>query len=176
MPFLKKVKVPDTECQFGYVAAATAPGIWHKWNGEFSAGDITTLTSTYSNKPGYASAGDRKLTKATTSDTTVTGRVGPVSKNIYIPEDSDSSHTTIYQGQMALFFTGGQFETDQFVSVSGTGGAFGDYLKLNDDGKLVEESTATTETAASVARVVRLNNMDSGGASAYDSLVFEMIK
>jgi len=173
MAFLKKVNVHDEDRHTAFAAAAMTIGQWVKLNGDFSAGDITTLGASYSNKPGYASAGDPKLTLITTSDTTVTGRVGIVDKLIFIPEDADTSHDDIAKGQCCIYYTGGRFETDQYSSVSGTGAAFGNFLKVDDNSVLVEESTATTETTASVARVIKSNT---GGEYTKDSLVFEILR
>lgn len=173
MAFLKKVNVPDNDVLSAYAAAAYDVGVWAKEDGEFSASDIAALPSGQKNKPGYAFAGAKKLTRLTTSDDNVTGRVGVIGKNITIPEDSDTSHDSVAAGQSCLYFRGGQFETDQYVSVSGTGAAFGDYLKVDANGKLVEEASPTTETTKSVARVVKINN---SGTVANDSLVFEIIR
>jgi len=175
MAFLKEVNVPENARRTVYAAAAMEVGEWVKLDGEFSAGDIATLTSTNSNKPGYASTGDMKVTSLTSSDDNITGRVGVVGKKIYIPEDSDTDHDDIAAGQSCILYTAGQFETDMYVSVSGTGGAFGDYLKVNDDAKLIEEASATTETAKSVARVIRVNDGSRGGDTTKDSLVFEIL-
>ena len=175
MAFLKEVNVPENARRTAYAAAAMEVGEWVKLNGEFSAGDITTLGSDNSNKPGYASIGDMKVTSLTTSDDHLTGRVGVVGKKIYVPEDADTEYDDIAKGQSCIVYVAGQFETDMYVSVSGTGGAFGDYLKVNDDAKLIEESSATTETSKSVARVIRVNNGDRGGDTTKDSLIFEIL-
>lgn len=172
MAFLKKVIVPDEACKSGYAAAAYQPGQWVKLNGTFSAADITALPAGQKNKPGYASAGDVKFTRLTTSDDNITGRVGVLGKLIFVPEDSDTDHDDIAAGQSCLVFTAGRFETDQYTSVSGTGAAFGDYLKPTDTGTLGEEASPTTETTKSVARVFKINNT---GNPSYDSLVFDII-
>jgi len=173
MAFLKKVNVPDEARKTAFAATAMSPGQWVKLNGEFSAGDITSLGSSASNKPGYASVGDKKLTLITTSDDNITGRVAVVDKLVFIPEDSDTDSNAIAAGQSCVYYTEGQFETDQYTSVSGTGAAFGDYLKPDDNSKLQEEASASTETTKSIARVIKINN---SGDSTKDSLVFEMIK
>jgi len=170
MAIMKKVIVPDHARKTAYAAAAYDIGTWCSLNGTFSASDITTLGSDNSNKPGYASTGDPKLTQVTTG---VMGRVFPIDKLVFIPEDSESDHDSVAAGQACLYYTEGRFETDQYTDVSGTGGAFGDYLKLGTGGKLVEEATATTETAASVARVIKVN--DTGPDTAHKTLVYEMI-
>lgn len=170
MGILKKVIVPDEARKSAYVAAEYEVGTWCSLNGVFSAGDITSLGTANSNKPGYASVGDPKLTQVTTG---VTGRVYPIDKLITIPEDSDADHDTVPAGASAIYYTEGRFETDQYTTVSGTGAAFGDYLKLGTGGKLVEESSAQTETGASVARVIKIN--DGNGQFTKESLVFEMI-
>ena len=172
MAFIKEVNVPDNARKSAYVAAAYDVGTWVSLNGEFSASDITALGTSNSNKPGYASTGDKKLTQVTTG---ILGRVFPINKKIFIPEDSDTDHDSVAAGQMCIYYTEGQFETDQYTSVSGTGAAFGDYLKLTTGGKLAEEAAATTETAASVARVIEIHNGDDGGDTTKDSLIFEMI-
>lgn len=170
MGVLKKVIVPDQARKTAYAAAAYEVGSWCSLNGNFSAGDIASLGAANSNKPGYAYVGDPKLTQVTTG---VMGRVYPIDKLVFIPEDSDADHDTVAAGQACTYYTAGRFETDQYTDVSGTGGAFGDYLKLGTGGKLVEEATATTETAQSVARVVKVN--DEGPTVAKKTLVFEMI-
>jgi hypothetical protein len=171
MAFLKKVNVPAGAGKTAYAGEEMEQGLWVELSGEFSAVQINNLPSGQKNKPGYASVGDKRVIKATGSGDT--GRVYPVKKIIVEPEDSDSDsdYTTIDAGQSLTYFTEGTFETDQYTDVSGTGAAFGDYLKLSSS-KLVEEAAATTETANSVARVIKINN---SGDSTKDSLEFEMI-
>ncbi len=174
MAKLKKVMVPDTARKTAFVAAEYAVGQWCYPNGVFSEADIAALGAANSNKPGFASVGDAKLTRAGVgTPSNAAGRCFPIDKLIFIPEDSDSDHTTIEAGASVVYYTAGQFETDQYSDVSGTGGAFGDYLKIGANGVLVEETTPTTETALSVARVIKVN--DSGPDVNFKSLVFEMI-
>lgn len=170
MGVLKKVIAPDEARKTAYAAASYEVGSWCSLNGVFSAADIVALGTANSNKPGYAYVGDPKLTQVTTG---VMGRVYPIDKLIFIREDSDSSHDTVAAGEACNYYTAGRFETDQYTDVSGTGGAFGDYLKLGTGGKLVEEATATTETAQSVARVIKVN--DEGPNVDKKTLVFEII-
>lgn len=172
MGILKKVIVPDHARKSAYAASEYEVGSWCSLDGVFSAADILAL-GTSANKPGYAYVGDPKLTQVTTG---VTGRVYPIDKLIFIPEDSDTSHDTVPAGACAIYYTEGRFETDQYTSVSGTGAAFGDYLKLGTGGKLVEEAAATTETAASVARVIKINDGNGQyGTVGRETLVFEML-
>jgi hypothetical protein len=177
MAFLKKVNVPQHARLSGYAAAEYPIGTWVKLDGFWSTSDVAALGAN-AYKPGYAQVGDKKLTKITTSDDNITGRVGIVDKLIYIPEDSDTDHDDIAAGQSCIYYTEGQFETDQYATVSGTGAAFGNYLKVNDDGKLIEEATATTETSKSVARVIKVNDSTVSGETdfANESIVFEILK
>jgi len=172
MPFLKKVNVPVHARKTAYATENIEVGLWCYPNGFWTADQIADLDPSIRNKPGYAYVGAPRMSIASTGDT---GRKYPVDKLIFIPEygDSDTRFTVIVSGAGLNYYTEGQFETDQYVDVSGTGATFGDYLKLETGtGRLCEEATATTETAESVARVIKINN---AGDPTKDSLIFEML-
>ena len=138
-------------------------------NGTFSSSEIDSLPDGQKNKPGYASEGDNKLSLATSGDT---GACFPIKRYIAIPEDDESDHDSVKAGQMAIYFTEGEFETDQFAS--GTNLIFGDYLRLTVSGTLVPELDVDVKTSNSVARVVKY--LSGAGSESTDRLWFRLIK
>lgn len=169
------VSVPPTARKgYAFVVSGCNIGQFHQMNGVFSAADIAALPDGQKNKPGYAYVGDKKLNRV---DVGVTGRVGPVGKLAFYPEDDESDYKAIDAGAKVVFYTEGEFVTDQYdhdvsAGVSGTGSNYGDYLKLTVSGWLTEEADPTTETTASVARVIRL---DTGASSSDDRLWYELL-
>ena len=146
------------ETRFGYafVASGCTVGQFHNRFGEFSAADITALGDNAS-KPGYAYEGDPKLGRV---ETGTTGRAFPVNKLAFKPEDDETTHAAIAAGEQVIYYTAGDFITDQYdrdptSGISGTGAAFGNYLKLTVSGWLQEEATAGTQTTGSVAILIK---------------------
>ena len=152
-----------------FVASGVKRGCFVKLDGVFTQADIDALPEGQKNKPGYAYVGAPKLNVAFKG---VTGRVFPVDYYVAAPEDSESDWDTIPAGHQAVYYTEGEFETDQYSGVSGTGANFGDYLKLNTKGQLTEEANPATETSESVARVVKWIK---GGTFDKDRLRFVLI-
>ena len=147
------------ETRFGYafVASGCKCGQFHREWGTFSAADITALTSSNSNKPGYAYEGDPKLGRI---ESGLTGRAFPVNKLAFKPEDDETTYADIAAGEQVIYYTQGEFISDQYdkdpsTGISGTGAAFGNYLKLTVSGWLTEEASAETETTASVAVLIK---------------------
>ncbi len=123
-------------------------------SGNFSAGDITTLGTAASNKPGFAVAGVAKLVRAWGAGTG--GRAFPIDNINTIPEDGEDELDTIARGAVCTYYTAGTFRTTEFTDVGAA--VFGDFLLTTATGTLTIEATATTETADSVARVEELFN------------------
>jgi len=154
-----------------FAGEAFTKGTWVKISGTFSAGDISSLATGNKNIPGYASAGDFKVVQAVSGDTMP---CFPVDKMTVVPEGADSDKDTILAGAGVLYFTEGRYESDQYTSVSGTGAAYGDYLKIGASGKLVEEDDPAVRTTASVARCYKVHYGDNGNHT-YDRVEFEML-
>lgn len=155
-------KIPGIRHGMGYIAGAYYKGSFVKMDGEFSSSDITALPTGQKNKPGYASAGDLKLTQVTSAATGQRGLVFPINKLNYKPEDSDTSLDLIDAGASVIYYQGGQYETDQFLAVSGTaGGDFGDNLEITVSGKLTESAQDDTSTQV-VAKVIKMTYSDMG--------------
>ena len=165
------------ETRFGYafVASGCKCGQFHRMWGTFSAADITALGSDNSGKPGYAYQDDPKLGRIETGKT---GRAFPVNKLVFKPEDDESTHTDISAGEQVIYYTQGEFITDQYdrdpsTGISGTGAAFGNYLKLTVSGWLCEESDPETETTSSVAVVVK--HLTNSARSTQERLWYRLI-
>lgn len=151
-----EVKIPGIRHGMGYIAGDYYKGSFVKMDGVFSAGDITALPTGQKNKPGWASAGSLKLTQVTSAAAGQRGLVFPINKLLFQPEGADSSYDLLSAGVGVIFYQGGQYETDQFLAVSGTaGGDFGDNLEITVSGKLTESAEADTSTQV-VAKVVKM--------------------
>lgn len=155
-----EVKIPGIRHGMAYVAGAYAKGSFVQKDGVFSQSDIDGLPTGQKSKPGYASVGDNKLTQVTSAAAGQRGLVFPINKLVFKPEDSDSDLDTIAAGASCIFYQGGQYETDQYTSVSGTGGVYNDNLEIGASGKLVESAEADTSTQV-VAKVIKLTLSDS---------------
>ena len=154
-------KIPGMRHGMAYIAGAYYKGSFCKKDGVFSSSDITNLPTGQKNKPGYAKAGDLKLTQVTSTADGQRGTVFPINKLIFKPEDSDSDDDLIPAGASVIYYQGGQYETDQYLEVSGTsGGDFGDNLEITVSGKLTE-SSYTDESQYIVAKVIKMTFGDS---------------
>ena len=169
---LEVVNCPDN-ARHGdaFVASEMKKGTFVTVSGTFSAAEITALTAGQKSKPGYAYSGDPKLVQAYAG---LTGRCYPVDKKIFVPEDGDdaTANENIKAGAGAIYYEEGEFRTSEFTDVTTTAD-FGDYLKLSASGTLTDESALTTETTASVARVIKLNRT---GAVAGHRLHFRLLR
>ena len=151
-----EVKIPGIRHGQAYIADAYYKGSFVEKDGVFSSADIDALPTGQKNKPGYASEGSMKLTQVTSAAAGQRGRVFPINKLIYKPEDADSDNDLIAAGSSVIYYEGGQYETDQYLEVSGTaGGDFGDLLEITVSGKLTE--TSTTGTDSEVAEVIKMS-------------------
>lgn len=150
-----EVKIPGIRHGQAYIAGAYYKGSFVKRDGVFSSADIDALPTGQKNKPGYASAGDLKLTQVTSAAAGQRGTVYPINKLLFQPEDSDSDHDLIAAGSAVIFYQGGEYETDQYLDVSGTaGGDYGDNLEITVSGKLTESAEADSSTQI-VAKVIK---------------------
>lgn len=151
-----EVKIPGVRHGMAYIAGAYYKGSFVKMDGVFSQSDINALPTGQKNIPGFASVNSLKLTQVTAAADGQRGLVYPINKLVYQPEGSDASLDLIPAGAGVIFYQGGQFETDQFLAVSGTaGGDFGDNLEITVSGKLTESSEADTSLQV-VAKVVKM--------------------
>jgi len=157
-----EVKIPGIRHGRAYIDAAYYKGSFVKRNGVFSQNDIDALPTGQKSIPGYASVGSLKLTQVTSAAAGQRGTVFPINKLIFKPEDADVSHGVtgdldlIPAGSGVIFYQGGQYETDQFLDVSGTaGGDYGDNLEITVSGKLTE-SAETDESTQIVAKVIQM--------------------
>jgi len=109
--------------------------------GEFAAGHGPLGT------PGYSSVGDLRMLPA--GATTHSGfGVFPVNKLIFAKQGADQDLDTIASGVGLIYYTGGQYETDEYdITVSGTGTAKGDQLWLNSSGQISLSAGATADPA-----------------------------
>lgn len=148
-----------------FVNAAVKKGTFMVLSGTFSAGDIAALPAGQKDKPGFAKAGSFKLLTAYDATYQSRGPAYPVTKKIFVPEDSDSSFDTIKAGAQALYFEGGRFRTSEYTDVS-SAVVYGDFLKLTVSGTLTDEASLKLSTDNTVARVLALHD---GLASPGDS-------
>ena len=150
-----EVKIPGTRVGTSFAGEALTKGGWVRPSGTFSQGDLDTIHATYpafKNAAGYATLGADKVMRSVPGDTIPSF---PVNKLELQPEDADNDN--ILEGEGVIYYEGvGQYETDQMTSVSGTGAVSGNFLKIGETGKLVEEASPDTVTTASVAQVVRM--------------------
>jgi hypothetical protein len=168
-----EVKIPGIRHGLGYAGEDLQKGTWVRPSGTFSSGDITTIQTTspaQANAAGFANAGDIKIMQSVLGDVQPSF---PVNKLQIAPEDADSDD--ILAGEGVIYYIGGEYETDQYTSVSGTGGGPGDFLKIGNSGKLVEETTPSTVTTSSVAQVVRMFHGIDANNVVRDRLWFRMI-
>lgn len=169
-----EVKIPGIRVGTAYAGEDLTKGTWVKASGTFSQGDLDTIHAVYpaqKNAAGFANVDSEKVMLAVLGDVLP---CFPVNKLERQPEDADSN--SIIRGEGVIYYVGGEYETDQFTSVSGTGAAFGDFLKIGASGKLVEEASATTKTTASKATVVRMTHgIDSLTGDVLDRLWFRML-
>ena len=154
---LEVVNCPDNARHGGaYVASAMNKGTFVTVSGTFSAAEITALPANQKSRPGFAYENDRKLVQAYAG---ITGRCYPVDKLIFDPEDADTDYDEISAGAGAIYYEEGEFRTNEFTDVTTTV-VFGNYLKLSASGTLTDEAALTTETTASVARVIKIERQD----------------
>ena len=153
-------KVPGLRSGRGYIAAAYYKGSFVKMDGVFTANEIAALPTGQKSIPGYASTGPLKLTQVTSAAAGQRGMVFPINKLIFKPEDSDSDSELIPAGSSVIFYEGGEYETDQFLDVSGTDSDFGDNLEITVSGKLTE-TTETDDSTQIVAKVIGISYGDS---------------
>ena len=176
-----EVKVAGLRLGQAYIAGAYYKGSFVKRDGVFSTADIAALPTGQKNLPGFASAGAQKLTQVTAAAAGQRGTVHPINKLIFKPEDADSSEDLIPAGSGVIYYVGGQYETDQFLDVSGTaGGDFGDNLEITVSGKLTESAEADSSTQV-VAQVMQMSFGDDytdevmGYMHAKDRLWYELL-
>lgn len=176
-----EVKIPGIRYGHAFIDSAYYKGSFVKRNGVFSSSDITALPTGQKNIPGYAVEGSLKLTQVTSAAAGQRGTVYPINKLIFAPEDSDSDYDLIPAGASVLYYVGGQYETDQFLAVSGTaGGDFGDNLEITVSGKLTE-SAEGDESTQIVAKVITVTFGDSyndtvlGSGSSKNTLWYELL-
>ena len=144
----------------GFAASEMNKGTFVVISGTFSAAEITALPANQKSRPGFAYSGDKKLVMAYAG---ITGRCYPIDKKIFIPEDADTdtnANSLVKAGAGAIYYEEGEFRTSEFTDVTTTV-EFGNYLKLSASGTLTDEAALTTETAASVARVIVLEDSHS---------------
>ena len=152
-----EVKIPGIRHGRAYIATDCYKGSFVKRDGVFSAADITALPTGQKNLPGFAQEGSFKLSQVTSAAAGQRGTVFPINKLLFQPEDAESTHDLVLAGSGVIFYQGGQYETDQFLSVSGTsGGDYGDNLEITVSGKLTESSEGDESTTA-VAKVVQMS-------------------
>ena len=170
-----EVKRPGARTGTEYAGESLVKGSWVRVSGTFSSGDITTIQTAAPaqvNAAGFANVGSNKIMQA------VPGEVlpcYPVNKLILKPEDAEADLQTIAAGEGVIYYIGGEYESDQYSAVSGTGAAPGNFLKVGSDGILVEEASPSTETTASVATVHSMfHGIDRDGV-VQDILWFRML-
>jgi len=176
-----EVKIPGTRHGMGYIAGAYYKGSFVTRDGVFTSGEITALPANQKNKPGFAYEGALKLTQVTTAAAGQRGTVFPINKLLFAPEGADADSDLIPAGSSVIYYQGGQYETDQFLAVSGTaGGDFGDNLEVTVSGKLTE-SLDTNAGTQFVAKVIKMTfgddytDPEKGYMHAKDTLWYELV-
>lgn len=177
---LELVDVPQSGRKTGYMDATAdtyKKGTMVVASGTFSAGDISSLGSSYSNKPGFAKAGYPKLVRAWAGSG---GRAYPMDKLEFEPEYGDDGANdaidgrnldTVVKGQAVVYYTAGTFRTTEYTDVGSA--VFGHFLKASASGTLTIEASATVETGDSIARVEALFE---NGDFKYNRLEFTLIR
>lgn len=176
-----EVKIPGIRHGMAYIAGDYYKGSFVKRDGVFTQANIDALPTGQKSVPGWASVGSPKLTQVTSAAAGQRGTVFPINKLLFAPEGADSASDLILAGSGVIYYQGGQYETDQFLNVSGTaGGDFGDNLEITVSGKLTESAEADSSTQA-VAKVIKMTFGDDytdevkGYMHAKDVLWYELL-
>jgi len=171
-----EVKIPGIRVGRAYAGEDMTKGKWVTLSGTFDQSDIDTIVAAHpeqANAAGFAKVGSAKVLLAA-GETTLPAF--PVNKLILQPEDAEADLDTITAGEGVIYYVGGEYETDQFTTVTGTGAAPGDFLKLDANSKLAEEADPAVQTTASVAiMATKTEGLDSLTGAVLDRVWFRMI-
>jgi hypothetical protein len=112
--------------------------------------------------PGNAKAGDApRMLPADHTTHSVFG-VFPVNKLILATEGADQDLETIASGTMLIYYTGGEYETDEYdITCSGVGSYPGAKIKLNASGQISLEDAGTASYLPAIGEIVNVSDFPS---------------